>query len=215
MRPDLRRATRLVEALRSERGFTLAELLVACVVVAFVMAGLFITLQSGQEVYLRGSNQVEATQSVRVAIERMAQELRSAGFCPTCTGTPPFTAITAQSATGFTIQNDWDGDGVITTAGTVTDANGNVRGEQIIYSFAGSAITRQETGVDASALTLATGINALTFTYQDSAGVTTVTPDNIRTVVVTLTTQPQLQPAATLQGRVLVTMTNSLRMRNR
>ena len=44
---------------------------------------------------------------------------------------------------------------------------------------------------------------------------TTAVPDNIRSVVVTLTTQPQLQPAATLQGRVLVTMTNSLRMRNR
>ena len=204
----------MLETLRSERGFSLAELLVACVVVAFVMAGLLITLQSGQESYLRGANEVEATQSVRVAIERMAQELRVAGFCPTC-GTPPFDAITAQSATGFTIQNDWDGDGVITTPGTVTDANGNVRGEQIIYSFTGGAITRQETGVDASALTLATGINALTFTYQDSAGVTTATAANIRSVVVTLTTQPQSQPAATMQGRVLVTMTDSLRMRNR
>ena len=71
MRPDLRRATRLVEALRSERGFTLAELLVACVVVAFVMAGLFITLQSGQEVYLRGSNQVE----LHVAPGEVAPEL--------------------------------------------------------------------------------------------------------------------------------------------
>jgi prepilin-type N-terminal cleavage/methylation domain-containing protein len=205
---------RTIEALRSERGFTLAELLVACAVVALVMAGLLITLQSGQEAYLRGSNEVEATQSVRVAIERMAQELRGAGFCPTCTGAPPFTAITAQSATGFTIQNDWDGDGVITTAGTVTDANGNVRGEQVVYAFAGGAITRRETG-DANPLTLATGINALTFTYQDSAGVTTVTPDDIRTVVVTATTRPQFQPAATLQGRVLVTMTDSLRMRNR
>ncbi len=204
----------MLETLRSERGFSLAELLVACVVVAFVMAGLLITLQSGQESYLRGANEVEATQSVRVAIERMAQELRVAGFCPTC-GTPPFDAITAQSATGFTIQNDWDGDGVITTPGTVTDANGNVRGEQIIYSFTGGAITRQETGVDASALTLATGINALTFTYQDSAGATTGTAANIRSVVVTLTTTPQNQPAATMQGRVLVTMTDSLRMRNR
>jgi prepilin-type N-terminal cleavage/methylation domain-containing protein len=204
---------RTIEALRSERGFTLAELLVACAVVALVMAGLLITLQSGQEAYLRGSNEVEATQSVRVAIERMAQELRGAGFCPTCTGAPPFTAITAQSATGFTIQNDWDGNGVITTAGTVTDANGNARGEQVVYAFAGGAITRRETG-DAIR-TLATGINALTFTYQDSAGVTTATPDNIRTVVVTATTQPQFQPAATLQGRVLVTMTDSLRMRNR
>jgi prepilin-type N-terminal cleavage/methylation domain-containing protein len=206
---------RTIEALRSERGFTLAELLVACAVVALVMAGLLITLQSGQEAYLRGSNEVEATQSVRVAIERMAQELRGAGFCPTCTGAPPFTAITAQSATGFTIQNDWDGDGVITTAGTVTDANGNARGEQVVYTFAGGAITRRETGDMGPPITLASGINALTFTYQDNAGVTTATPDNIRTVVVTATTQPQFQPAATLQGRVLVTMTDSLRMRNR
>jgi prepilin-type N-terminal cleavage/methylation domain-containing protein len=204
----------LTEALRSERGFTLAELLVACAVIALVMAGLLVSLQAGQEVYLRGSNEVEATQSVRVAIERMAQELRVAGFCPTCTAAPPFTAITAQSATGFTIQNDWDGDGVITAAGTVTDGFGNVRGEQIVYAFAGGALTRQETG-DVSPLTLATGINSLTFTYQDSAGVVTAVPDNIRTVVVTATTQPQFQPAATLQGRVLVTMTDSLRMRNR
>jgi prepilin-type N-terminal cleavage/methylation domain-containing protein len=206
----------LAEALRSERGFTLAELLVACAVIALVMAGLLVSLQAGQEAYLRGSNEVEATQSVRVAIERMAQELRVAGFCPTCTTAPPiFTAITAQSATGFTIQNDWDGDGVITAAGTVTDGFGNVRGEQIVYAFAGGALTRQETGVDASPLTLATGINSLTFTYQDNAGVVTAVPDNIRTVVVTATTQPQFQPAATLQGRVLVTMTDSLRMRNR
>lgn len=207
---------RFTEVLRSERGFTLAELLVACAVVALVMAGLLVSLQSGQAAYLRGANEVEATQSVRVALERMAQELRGAGFCPTCTSAPPFTAITAQSATGFTIQNDWDGDGVITTAGTVTDAFGNIRGEQIVYAFAGGALTRQETGVDvAGPLTLATGINSLTFTYQDNAGVVTATPANIRTVVVTATTQPQFQPAATLQGRVLVTMTDSLRMRNR
>jgi prepilin-type N-terminal cleavage/methylation domain-containing protein len=206
---------RLTEALGSERGFTLAELLVACAIIALVMAGLLVSLQAGQEAYLRGSNEVEATQSVRVAIERMAQELRVAGFCPTCTGATPFTAITAQSATGFTIQNDWDGDGVITAAGTVTDGFGNVRGEQIVYAFAGGTLTRQETGVDASPLTLATGINSLTFTYQDNAGVVTAVPDNICTVVVTATTQPQFQPAATLQGRVLVTMTDSLRMRNR
>jgi prepilin-type N-terminal cleavage/methylation domain-containing protein len=205
---------RLTEVLRSERGFTLAELLVACAVIALVMAGLLVSLQSGQAAYLRGANEVEATQSVRVALERMAQELRGAGFCPTCTGATPFTAITAQSATGFTIQNDWDGDGVITTAGTVTDAFGNARGEQVVYAFAGGTLTRQETG-DANPLTLATGINSLTFTYQDNAGVVTATPDNICTVVVTATTQPQFQPAATLQGRVLVTMTDSLRMRNR
>jgi prepilin-type N-terminal cleavage/methylation domain-containing protein len=201
--------------LRSERGFTLAELLVACAIIALVMSGLLVTLQTGQESYLVGTNRVEATQSVRLAIERMAQEMRGAGFCPTCLGTPPFTALTAQTSSALTIQNDWDGDGVINTASTVTDANGTVRGEQVIYTFASGTLTRQEIGVNASAQVLVNGINALTFTYQNSAGATTANAADIRTVVVTVTTRPEFQPAATLQGRVLVTMTDSVRVRNR
>jgi prepilin-type N-terminal cleavage/methylation domain-containing protein len=204
---------RRVDVLRSERGFTLAELLVACAVIAFVMAGLLIMLQTGLESYLIGSNRVEATQSVRLAIERMTREIRSTGFCPTCIGTQPFTAITAQTATGFTIQNDWDGDGAINTVGLVTDANGTSRGERIIYTFAGGTLTRQEIGFGSQPL--AVGINSLTFTYQDSAGATTAIAADIRAIVVTLTTQPQNQPAATQQGRVFVTMTDSVRLRNR
>jgi type II secretory pathway component PulJ len=204
---------RRVDVLRGEGGFTLAELLVACAVIALVMAGLLVMLQTGLETYLIGSNRVEATQSVRLAIERMSREIRVTGFCPTCLGAAPFTAITAQTATGFTIQNDWDGDGAINAVGTVTDANGTVRGEQIIYAFAGGSLTRQETGMALE--TLAAGINSLTFTYQDGVGATTAVAADIRTIVVTLTTQPQNQPAATQQGRVLVTMTDSVRLRNR
>lgn len=208
---------RRVDVLRGEGGFTLAELLVACAVIALVMAGLLVMLQTGLETYLIGSNRVEATQSVRLAIERMSREIRVTGFCPTCLGTAPFTAIirAPSPATGFTIQNDWDGDGAINAVGTVTDANGTVRGEQIIYAFAGGSLTRQEIGIDVNPLTLAAGINSLTFTYQDSAGATTAIDADIRTIVVTLTTQPQNQPAATQQGRVLVTMTDSVRLRNR
>jgi type II secretory pathway component PulJ len=204
---------RRVDVLRGEGGFTLAELLVACAVIALVMAGLLVMLQTGLESYLIGANRVEATQSVRLAIEQMSREIRVTGFCPTCLGTAPFTAITAQTATGFTIQNDWDGDGAINAVGTVTDANGTVRGEQIIYAFAGGSLTRQEIG--GASETLATGINSLSFTYPDSAGATTAIAADIRTIVVTLTTQPQNQPAATQQGRVLVTMTDSVRLRNR
>jgi prepilin-type N-terminal cleavage/methylation domain-containing protein len=206
---------RVGDVLRSERGFTLTELLVACAIIAFVMSGLLVMLQGGLESYQVGTNRVEATQNVRVAIERMAQEIRGTGFCPTCIGTPPFTAIAAQTATGLTLQNDWDGDGVINAVGTVTDANGTIRGEQVIYTFAGGLLTRREIGIDASPLTLASGINNLAFTYQDASGTATATAADIRTIVVTLTTQPQNQPAATLQGRVLVTMTDSVRLRNR
>jgi prepilin-type N-terminal cleavage/methylation domain-containing protein len=206
---------RRLDNLRSEHGFTLAELLVACAVIALLMPALVIMLQSGQQTYLVGSNRIEAQQSVRVAIERMVQEIRSAGYCPTCAGAPPFPAIFAQNATGFTLQNDWNGSGTITTAGTVTDQSGNVRGEQVVYALVGTDLTRREIPLDAAALTLASGISSLTFTYQDSTGAVTATPANTRTIVISATTRPQFQPAAMQQGRVLVTMTDSARVRNR
>ncbi|MBI4271607.1 MAG: prepilin-type N-terminal cleavage/methylation domain-containing protein [Candidatus Rokubacteria bacterium] len=201
--------------MRRDDGFTLAELLVACAVIAFVMAGLLVMLQSGQQSYLVGSNQVEAQQNVRVALERMIREIRGAGYCPNCGGTPPFTAIASQSTTGFTIQNDWDGSATISTSGTVTDYAGTTHGEQVIYAVSGGALTRQEIGLDGSPVTLASGISSMTFTYQDDTGAVTATAADIRTIVVTLTAQPQFQPAATQQGRILVTMTDSVRLRNR
>ena len=201
--------------MRRDDGFTLAELLVACAVITFVMAGLLVMLQSGQQSYLVGSNQVEAQQNVRVALERMIREIRGAGYCPNCSGTPPLTAIASQSTTGFTIQNDWDGSATISTSGTVTDYAGTTRGEQVIYAVSGGALTRQEIGLDGSPVTLASGISSMTFTYQDDTGAVTATAADIRTIVVTLTAQPQFQPAATQQGRILVTMADSVRLRNR
>src|SRR3972149_4360526 len=97
---------------RSQRGFTLSELLVACAVITFVMAGLLVMLQSGQESYLRGSRPIQGPPNGPLAIDRVVDELRDAGFCPTCanSGVTAFAAITNTSATGFTIQNDWSGD---------------------------------------------------------------------------------------------------------
>jgi len=221
---------------RMEEGFTLAELLVACAVIAFVMAGLLGMLQSGQQSYLVGSHKVEAQQTARLAIDRLVQEIRNGGFCPTCanSGVTPFNAITPQtgsalSASSFVIQNDWngtwDGSSGISASGTVNytvmDAGGTVtttqRGERIIYAYNSGTgtLTRQEIGVDATALTIASGINSLTFSYLDSSGAGTTTPANARTVVIALTTQPAAQGASTSTGKVLVTMTDSVRLRNR
>ena len=53
--------------------------------------------------------------------------------------------------------------------GTVTDAFGNARGEQVVYAFAGGASDAPGDRGLRARLTLATGINSLTFTYQDNA----------------------------------------------
>jgi prepilin-type N-terminal cleavage/methylation domain-containing protein len=218
--------------LSGQRGFTLAELLITTAIIGFVMAGLYVMLSTGQQSYSVGVSQVEAQQNVRLAVDRMVQDLRNAGYCPTCANsctpvppatTPrPFEAITAQSATGFTIQNDWNGDynctaltgintaGTVNYLGTVTQ-----RGEQIIYDVSAGNLRRREMGVDGAPVVLAGGIAAATFTYQDVNGAVTATSANIRRVVITITAQPAVQPAATQQGKALVTVQDTVRLRNR
>jgi prepilin-type N-terminal cleavage/methylation domain-containing protein len=222
-------------ALRDQAGFTLTELLIACAIIGVVMAGLFSILTSGQQTYLVGSNTVEAQQELRLVIQRMTNEIRNAGYCPTCgTGSPAvaaFPAITGASATGFTIQNDWDGtwNGAagINTAGTVNyvvvGANGvattTPRGEQIVYAFNAGTLTRQEVGVDAAPVTLASNLASLSFTYMNAAGTTLASPvaqpGTIRTIVVNAVGQPQNQPSTFQAGRVSVAMTDTVRLRNR
>jgi prepilin-type N-terminal cleavage/methylation domain-containing protein len=221
----------LRSALSSERGFSLVELLVAITVVALLMAGLLAMLQSGQDSFFVGSSQVEAQQNVRLAVDRMVRDLRNARYCPTCATctnpTPagesgPFPGVTGQSATGFTIQNDWNGDyncvngAGINNAAAVTDADGVQRGEQIIYAYnAGTGtLTRREIGIDAAAVPLAAGINGMTFTYLDANGAVTAVSASIRAVVVTVTGQPAVAPAAHQAGKVRVTMTDTVRLRN-
>jgi type IV pilus assembly protein PilW len=222
--------------LGNERGFTLTELLVACAMIGIVMAGLFSILQTGQQSYLVGSNQVEAQQAVRLAMLRVTNEIREAGYCPTCgASTPPFSAITgttggtAPSASGFMLQSDWNGNGTIAT-GTVTQAvmdptgatstvTNVTRGEQVIYAYSSGTLTRREMGVDGAPVAVVSNLQSLSFTYLDADGVaftpTTTTQANIRTIVVNAVAQPQFQPSAASAGRVYVAMTDSVRLRNR
>jgi prepilin-type N-terminal cleavage/methylation domain-containing protein len=219
---------------RSDRGFTLAELLVTCAIIGVVMGGLFSVLVSGQQTYLSGTNQVQAQQELRLMIGRMSNEIRNAGYCPTCgTGTPPiaaFSAITAASSTGFTIQNDWDGSwdgaaGISAAAVTynIVGSDGTPvpvqRGEQILYAFNAGTLTRREMGLDASAQPLAGGLASLSFSYLDATGAALTgnpitTPANIRTVVINVVGQPT-GPSTFQSGKVQVPMTASVRVRNR
>lgn len=209
--------------LHDEHGFTLTELLVACAMIGVVMAALLSILQSGQQSYLTGSNQVEAQQALRLAMLRVTNELRDAGYCPTCgAGAPPFTALANVSATGFTIQNDWNGSGGIasgTVTQVVTASDGTTtnvtRGEQIVYAFSGGTLTRREMGVDGAGVPVITNLASLTLTYLDADGNVTATAGDVRTVVVSAVGQPEVQAASFAGGRVDVAMTDSVRLRNR
>src|SRR3990172_4023756 len=121
-----------------QRGFTLAEFLVAIALVGLIMTGLLTFMMSGNQTYVTGSNQIEAQQAARVALARMVREIRGAGYNPTgAPACPPLTKCPIVGAPGFgnptatalMIQNDLDGNGTFE--------------EQIAYTLNGTDLQRQ------------------------------------------------------------------------
>jgi prepilin-type N-terminal cleavage/methylation domain-containing protein len=216
----------------NSRGFTLAEMLVVCAITGLVMAGLLGLVMSGQQAYWFGTTQVDAQQTTRVAIERMVKDIREAGYYPQGPDTTPancpsvsnyplypagppcyvFVPVTSQTATALTLQYDWNGNRVIAST-MVNDpflcpTGSGCRGEQVTYSFSAGNLTRQEIGVDATPLVIASGIAALTFTYLDDNQNITTSRDRIRTVGISITAQTAARGA-------YVTMIDRIRLRNR
>jgi prepilin-type N-terminal cleavage/methylation domain-containing protein len=197
----------------NQRGFTLAELLVVTALVGLVMAGVLSLLMSSNQSYQRGTNQVEAQQAARVAMARISQEIREAGYNPSSATT--FNPVISFSATGLTIQNDWNANGAIDNTITVTDpVKGTARGEQVIYALTGTDLTRRETGVDGTPQVLISGVQSLAFEYLDINDATTATAANVRTVVMTATVSQFTGPTAAVNPARVV-LTNRIRLRNK
>jgi prepilin-type N-terminal cleavage/methylation domain-containing protein len=224
--------------MNNQRGFTLAEMLVVCAIVGLVMASLLGLMMQGQQAYWFGTTQVDGQQTVRVALERMAKEIREAGYeplpgetdptaCPNATNYPLYTGgvpcykfvpITGQSATALTLQYNWDGStcavpcSPINTIAMVADPMncpaGTCRGEQVTYSLSGGNLSRQESVVDGAPVVIASGITALTFTYRDENNNVTAAPELIRIVEISVTAQTATRGA-------FVTMVDRVRLRNR
>lgn len=170
-----------------ERGFTLAELMVAIAILGLIMGGILTLLMTGNQSYLTGSNQAEAQGAVRAALERMTTDLREGGYDPqgrgcTAVGTPagcfdaivnPGNVALVPGNTSFMIQSDWNGTGPVAPASPIEPGippvnvnyvfggvNTNVpRGEQVTYSVAGGNLQRQESsGVGGGAQILVTSV---------------------------------------------------------
>jgi len=174
-----------IRVMRDERGYTLAELLTAMAVLGLLMAGLFLTLQEGQTVYLYGAGRAEVQQNARVALERMLRELRTASSV----------ATSSANDVKFTFLDD--------TAASVT----------VEYNLNGTNLQRNQTvpAVAGQPDILVGGVTTFAVTYYDINNVATTTAANVYAVDISITTRSDdatlasYSPAnrrATVAGRV-------------
>jgi len=139
----------------------LADLLAALAVSGLVFAATLTVFAQGQRAYTYGVARLESQQSARIALARMAREIRQAGL-----GAGTLAAIAVAEPSRLTIQHD---------SRTVT------------WLLSGSVLRRNAGG---GAQPIVNGVRALSFSYRDKAGLPTTTPAEIRTVVITLTVEP-------------------------
>lgn len=67
------------EYLINKKGFTMVEMMVVSVILAFIMGGIYMTLSAGRDSFLTTSTQINLNDSLRMTAERVAMELRQSG----------------------------------------------------------------------------------------------------------------------------------------
>ena len=176
---------------RGQAGFGMAELLVVLAVLAFVLGGLITVQRSGIDAYALGAARIDVQENARIALDRLTRDVREA------------LAMTAQSATGLTLQYDWDQDGVVDTAPATYD--GVQRGPSVTWSWAGagSPLLRREQGIDAEAQTIVAAVQSLSLTYPAS-----------NRVVIAIRTAPDGVAVAGGAGTSQAQMTTEVSLRN-
>jgi len=170
---------------RDERGFTLAELLVAFAVLALVLAAVTTIHQAALIAYVGGSNKTETQQNARVAVERMARELRE---------TPSALTVSTGSSLALVEQ---------------------VTGNAVTYARTGeppnATLTRTTGGVTE---VLIGGLQSVTFNYTYCGGCA-ATPANVRRVDIVVQSSSEDSTSATTGVFASATRyTTSVQLRN-
>jgi prepilin-type N-terminal cleavage/methylation domain-containing protein len=191
----------------NQRGFALAELLVAVAVMTLVMAGVFVLQREGQEAYSLGSNRVETQQNARVALDLMTRELRTAS--PTDPAGPAPTGIVLiPSATNITFRDQCGNNVQYSLVGTLLNRTGPNYSDRNACASNGNGTTP-----------LIGGITSLSMTYCTAAvasctdATATTDPKKVAVIKVSIRTQTEEGVAAGLPGDQHATMESTIKLR--
>ena len=191
---------------RDARGFTLAELLIVCAILGFMMVALFTLQRQGQLAYLTGSARVEVQQNARLALDMMVSDIRSA--LPVAGTTQVVTAIDANCATGAPPAS---GGG---TSISFSDQNGTAT----TYTLVGASCNTSASGCDLqkNGATVIGGVQALQiWCYNNATPVAlSATLANIREIRIQIQTKTERGAGAGTAGDQHAIVESRVRFRN-
>jgi hypothetical protein len=175
-----------------------AELLVATSLLGLIFAATTPVLQHVLGAFADGAARVETQQASRVALERLAHDIRGAGYGG---GPEQFAAVAAAEPSRIVVQSDLDGDG---TVGAI--------GETVTWRLASGGILRRDAG--GGAQPVVNGVRAFTLTYLDARGAVTSVASAVRAVRIELITE-SVRPAAPGARGVVSALATTVGLRNR
>src|SRR6202162_4921868 len=149
---------------RAQTGHSLVDVLVATAIMGLVMSATLSMLQSGLAAWGWGAGRVEAQQAIRVALERMAHELREAGYDPTYAG---IEAVLVAGPAQIVFQRHRNGSGLI-----------DPTRERVTYLLRPKETTlRRDAG--GGAQPLAENVTRFALSHLDSCGASTADPARV------------------------------------
>jgi len=148
--------------IRSNRAFTIIELLVGILISAVLLAGLYSVFFSQQTAFSAQEQVAEMNQNIRAALDLMTREIRLAGYK---TSTSTFNGIAAATSNSIRILADLNQDG------DTADDN-----EDISYTYNAGALQICRNG---TSLPVADSITNLSLQYTLKDGTVTSAPADL------------------------------------
>jgi prepilin-type N-terminal cleavage/methylation domain-containing protein len=151
--------------LRGQDGFTLVELMVAMSIFLLILVGIFQVFDPSRNAYQVSERKLGVQQNARVAMDRIARQIRMTGYFPENVDTDNtnnlFNPIQAATESGLAIAGDLDVTGASQVYTFCLDATGLRRVRGAIGAGASYTCANGEV--------MAESVTALRFAYFDSA----------------------------------------------
>ncbi len=153
------RTHRQTHSRRQPAGFTLVEALVALSMFLIVLYAVYSVYDVGEANYQKSSRKWDVQSQARVALERMAREIRMAGYAAPTKVTDPVVVATNDT---ISIHADVDGTGATYITYSRRDCSGNI-GNTLYRRVSTSLFCGGDPFID--------GVTNLTFTYYEMSSV--------------------------------------------